>query len=161
MVFEEKKAIEHLRNYPTNWLFDDVNESAIKIVLNLIEKQAKEIENLENKNEKLESELIVYKIYTKQDDLKDYDLFLKQFYVNKEEAEQQIKEAYIKGTNVADELCNKKWEDKIKAKIEEIKEEIKTCNIYTRIKCCTNKCKEDCEYYNFIDILQSLLKEKE
>ena len=33
-------------------------------------------------------------------------------------AEQKIKEAWIDGTNIADRLCNKKWEDKIKAKIE-------------------------------------------
>ena len=37
-----------------------------------------------------------------------------------EEAEQKERKAYIKGTNDADELCNKKWEDKIKAKIEEV-----------------------------------------
>ena len=49
--------------------------------------------------------------------------------------------------------------DKIKAKIEEIKEEIKTCYIYKKTGRCTNNCKEGCEYYDFIDILQSLLEE--
>ena len=48
---------------------------------------------------------------------------------------------------------------KIKAKIEEIKEEIKTCYIYKKTRRCTNNCKEGCEYYDFIDILQSLLEE--
>ena len=43
---EERMAIEHLKNYPINWLIETVNESAIKIVLNLIEKQQKEIEEL-------------------------------------------------------------------------------------------------------------------
>ena len=32
---------------------------------------------------------------------------------------QKEKKAYIDGTNVAHELCNKYWNDKIKAKIEE------------------------------------------
>ena len=41
-----------------------------------------------------------------------------------EEAEQKEKKAYIDGTNVADKLCNEKWEDKIKAKIEECEKEI-------------------------------------
>ena len=43
---EEKKAIEHIKNYPKNWLFEEVNEMAIKVALNLIEKQSKEIEDL-------------------------------------------------------------------------------------------------------------------
>ena len=54
-----------------------------------------------------------------------YDLinpdFLKD-YISKEKSEQKERKAYIDGTNVADELCNKKWEDKIKAKIEECRE---------------------------------------
>lgn len=50
--------------------------------------------------------------------------------------------------------------DKIKAKIEEIKEEIKTCYIYKKTGRCTNNCKETCIfYYDVIDILQSLLEE--
>ena len=49
---------------------------------------------------------------------------------------------------------------KIKAKIEEIKEEIKTCYIYKETECCTNNCKEDCFYYDVIDILQRLLEGK-
>ena len=40
-----------------------------------------------------------------------------------EEAKQKEKKAYIDGTNVAHELCNKYWEDKIKAKIEEWQKE--------------------------------------
>ena len=36
------------------------------------------------------------------------------------EAEQKEKKAYIDGTNVAHELCNKMWKNKIKAKIEEL-----------------------------------------
>ena len=47
---EERMAIEHLKNYPINWLIETVNESAIKIVLNLIEKQQKEIEELKDES---------------------------------------------------------------------------------------------------------------
>lgn len=47
----EKEAIDHIKNYPINWLIENVNESAIKIVLNLIKKQSKEIEELRKKNE--------------------------------------------------------------------------------------------------------------
>ena len=49
---------------------------------------------------------------------------------------------------------------KIEAKIEEIKEEVKTCFLYGKVGCCTNNCKEDCYYYNVIDILQSLLEKE-
>jgi hypothetical protein len=37
-----------------------------------------------------------------------------------EKSKQKEKQAYIKGTNDAHELCNKYWKDKIKAKIEEL-----------------------------------------
>ena len=67
-------------------------------------------------------------------------------------AEQKIKEAYIKGTNVADELCNKKWEDKIKAKIE-----VMNTNI-------VNAEKFDCDYIGQCRfakyVLQSLLEKE-
>ena len=129
MSDEEKKAIEDLKklkqglNILNNSFFitkDEVDVIAIETILNLIKKQSKEIEELKDKNKSLENELIVYKIYTKQDDLKDFDLFLKQNYVSKKESEQKERKAYIKGTNDAHELCNKKWEDKIKAKIDEV-----------------------------------------
>lgn len=44
-------------------------------------------------------------------------------YILRVESEQKERKAYIKGTNDAHELCNKKWKDKIKAKIEEINNE--------------------------------------
>ena len=65
-------------------------------------------------------------------------------------AENKIKEAYIDGTNVAHNLCNKKWEGKIKAKIEEI-EKLKI----DKEDSITNK------IINwFIEQLQSLLEER-
>lgn len=88
MSDEEKEAIEILKLYfgdnPTLNITKYVN-----IVLNLIEKQSKEIEELKQ------------------------NIHLKEVYVLKTND-------YIKGTNIEDELCNKKWEDKIKAKIEEL-----------------------------------------
>ena len=45
MTKEEKEAIEHLKQYPINWLFPDVNKMAIDKVINLIQKQDKEINN--------------------------------------------------------------------------------------------------------------------
>lgn len=63
-----------------------------------------------------------------------------------EEAEQKEKKAYIDGTNVAHELCNKKWKDKIKAKIEELEKQDK----------------EDRLSHNYliIPVLQSLLEKE-
>ena len=46
---------------------------------------------------------------------------LNENYILRVESEQRERGAYIKGTNDADELCNKKWEDKIKEKVIEIK----------------------------------------
>ena len=86
---EERMAIEHLKKYPINWLIENVNESAIKIVLNLIEKQSKEIEIL-NKNMNL---------------LREQNISYKQS---------------IHGLKEMNKIINKKWEDKIKAKIEEV-----------------------------------------
>ena len=45
---------------------------------------------------------------------------MNEVYILRVESEQKERKAYIKGTNDADELCNKKWKDKIKAKIEEL-----------------------------------------
>lgn len=48
MLDEEKKAIEEL------WHFDCAYNREINTILNLIEKQSKEIEELKNKNKKLQ-----------------------------------------------------------------------------------------------------------
>lgn len=79
---EEKKAIEYWKTHMEilHWNTQLASEHYIKVLLDLIEKQSKEIEELKQKE----------------------------------------KQAYIDGTNIADQLCNKKWEDKIKAKIEEV-----------------------------------------
>ena len=66
-------------------------------------------------------------------------------------AEKKIKEAYIDGTNVAHNLCNKKWEDKIKAKIEEIEEILSNHILVEKLKV----------YYEAQrEVLQSLLEKE-
>ena len=45
MSEEEKKAIEHFKNYPKNWDFAyEIDKKAIEIVLNLISKLQKEVD---------------------------------------------------------------------------------------------------------------------
>ena len=118
---EEKKAIEVL-NYIKNktpfifWYEDKPynRKETINTILNLIEKKSKEIEELKENNKKLTDEYLIQRDLINPDFLKDY--------ISKEEAEQKEKKAYIDGTNIADKLCNEKWERKIKAKIEEVKD---------------------------------------
>ena len=97
MTDEEKKAIKevnHFKELTRYWQEEEYEEKEIagyiETILNLIEKQSKEIEELKQ------------------------NIHLKEVYVLKTND-------YIKGTNIEDELCNKKWEDKIKAEIEEIR----------------------------------------
>lgn len=97
------------------------NIQAVATILNLIEKQSKEIEEL--KNEVMKKELIIDGM--KEDRRIAVEEIQEQYFISKEESEQKERKAYIKGTNDADKLCNKKWEDKIKAKIEEIDEVLK------------------------------------
>ena len=106
---EERKAIDYLQFCYDISTITNESLSKLGIVLNLIEKQSKEIEELKEENEKY----------------KNPPFFDEENYISKEESEQKERKTYIKGTNDADELCNKKWENKIKAKIEELDEEIK------------------------------------
>ena len=122
MSDEEKKAIEILNKWlcKTHSEFCKVgavgipNEEffATEIVLSLIEKQSKEIEELKEDNKLLQEN------YSSAHE--DINWFCEN-YISKEVSEQKERKAYIKGTNDADKLCNKKWEDKIKAKTIEIK----------------------------------------
>ena len=113
---EEKKALERI-DYIQDFIIEngqynaDVNDMQyFSKVLNLIEKQQKEIEELKEDKYGLEEEV---QIQAKQ--LIEID----GNYISKEESGQKERKAYIKGTNDAHELCNKMWKDKIKAKIEE------------------------------------------
>lgn len=87
MTDEEKKAIEMLKNYDNEDNLHKIHQS-IDVVLNLIEKQQKEIETL---NEKIKN-------YT----IEDEKIFLQ----------------------VGKILEKKRWQDKIKSKIEELKDGI-------------------------------------
>ena len=124
---EEKEAVEHIKA----WIkFEEINGAKLtefKLVLNLIEKQSKEIEELKAINKMQE-----YRI--------------NEMDIPKSVAEQRERKAYIKGTNDADELCNKKWEDKIKAKIEELEKQDKESKLSHN--------------YLVIPVLQSLLKKE-
>jgi len=98
MTDEEKKAIEMLRNYDNKDNLHKIHQS-INVVLNLIEKQQKEIEEL--KEYKQDAELTKVACCSAQ---------------NCEALNNCIK--------LTRELQNadKKWKDKIKAKIEDLKE---------------------------------------
>ena len=120
---EEKEVVEWLKQSINEYndifqgkIEDESGIKRMKTIKNLIEKQSKEIEE-----------------YKKQLDLdyvdkhfvpvERYNQLEKEIEELRVESEQKEKQAYIDGANATDKLCNKKWEDKIKAKIEEIKEE--------------------------------------
>lgn len=140
---EEKGAIEVLQyvknKTPFIFLYEDKpynRKETINTILNLFEKQSKEIEELKENNKKLTDEYLIQRDLINPDFLKDY--------ISKEEAEQKEKKAYIDGTNVAHELCNKMWKNKIKAKIEELD--------YNDIGNFERRCKQE--------VLQSLLEKE-
>jgi hypothetical protein len=114
---EEKKAIEIVEDIAfVRGIRQDVDGEledlkAIEDVLRLVEKQQKEIEELKENNKLLQEN------YSSAHE--DINWFCEN-YISKKESEQKEKQAYIDGTNIADKLCNKKWKDKIKAKIEEV-----------------------------------------
>ena len=119
---EEKKAIEWVKNNleETIKLSQKYGlQEAIKYqttILNLIEKQQKEIEELKEDRKKYAEEYIHNNPWLYKQ--------LNENYILRVESEQKERKAYIKGTNDAHDLCNKKWKDKIKAKIEEYKKQI-------------------------------------
>lgn len=119
MSDEEKKAIDFFeksfkKKIPPYWYDDTISniEEKIKTLLNLIEKQQKEIEELKDDRKKYAEEYIHNNPWLYKQ--------LNENYILRVESEQKERKAWIKGTNDADELCNKKWEDKIKAIIEEL-----------------------------------------
>ena len=111
MLSDEEEAIEWLKRLVKINKRDNLDDTFAEILLNLIEKQSKEIEELKENNKLLQEN------YSSAHE--DINWFCEN-YISKEVSEQKERKAYIKGTNDAHELCNKKWEDKIKAKIEEV-----------------------------------------
>ena len=118
MSDEEKKAIERI-DYIQDFIIEngqynaDVNDMEyFSRILNLIEKQQKEIEELKEDRKSYTEEYIHNNPWLYKQ--------LNENYILRVESEQKERKAWIKGTNDAHELCNKKWKDKIKAKIEEL-----------------------------------------
>ena len=125
---EEKKAVVYLKSYCINdVLYDNKHYEQIETVLNLIEKQQKEIEELKKENLEIRDWKYVIDSPIDLDKLKELDLI-------------KIKgKVYIS-------------EDKIKAKIEEYREqieELKDLNIFTYT-----------EYEGAIKFGQSLLEKE-
>ena len=142
---DEEKAV--LKTAKENYGLTSAEQ---KMLVNLIEKQQKEIEHQKEKRENQKKELAIlnakqiefnklvntvnsYKGQFKRqqkelEELKEKNKhitketveFVNSHYISKGESAQKEKQAYIDGTNAADKLCNKKWKDKIKAKIEEV-----------------------------------------
>ena len=91
MTDEEKKAIEMLRNYDNEDNLHKIHQS-INVVLNLIEKQSKEIEELKEDNKKKSIVIIEYQdLYEKlQDKIK----------AKIEELEKGNKNTFIRGEKI-------------------------------------------------------------
>ena len=104
---EEREALQY---FNTETRTEEMHYGAV--LVKLIEKQSKEIEELKEDRKKYAEEYIHNNPWLYKQ--------LNENYILRVESEQKERKAWIKGTNDADELCNKKWEDKIKAKIEEI-----------------------------------------
>ena len=120
MTDEEKEAMRVFKSeYETSDHYSSdliIELDDAEILLNLIEKQQKEIEELRS----------------------------------------EIDEHVYNGCDY--ELCNKKWEDKIKAKIEEYNDKGLTVNLVNR---SAGKTFEQAVRYEVRKVLQSLLEEKE
>ena len=126
-----KKSVEAIntRPYATKAEYEKVE--CIKVLLTAYEKE-------EEKNKKINKY-----IEDRAKIGKDIQTFInkdyvEQEYISKEEAEQKERKAYIKGTNDADELCNKKWKDKINAEISLLeieKQEVKKAYPHTYAMC--------------------------
>lgn len=100
MSDEEKEALEILNN--TEW------DGFMITIKNLIEKQSKEIEELKEKNEPQPD---CTEPVERAEEMVNMT-WVNYHYISKEEYENAIKTTF--------KVCNKHWEDKIKAKIEEV-----------------------------------------
>ena len=127
MSDEEKEIFNNLKEYMQSkidngyhkFIYNDLDWDfkcidCINAIDNAL-KQSKEIEELKEDRKKYAEEYIHNNPWLYKQ--------LNENYILRVESEQKERKAYIKGTNDADELCNKKWQDKIKAKIEECEKE--------------------------------------
>lgn len=109
---------EYCEKCADNKICDDRNEDcyyqqAIDIVVTAYEKEKEKNKELKEDRKKYAEEYIHNNPWLYKQ--------LNENYILRVESEQKERGAYIKGTNDADELCNKKWEDKIKEKVIKIK----------------------------------------
>ena len=109
MTDEEKKEYEELKSLLYT---GTISQYGKRKLIEIIEKQSKEIEELKEDRKSYAEEYIHNNPWLYKQ--------LNENYILRVESEQKERKAYIKGTNDAHELCNKKWEDKTKAKIEEL-----------------------------------------
>lgn len=148
---EEKKAIVYLKSYCINdVLYDNKHYEQIEILLNLIEKQQKEIEEL--KKDKLE---LINKNHVVH--LKDVEKELREM-----KKVIDTKNAEIECLNVIHESYKENnfiSKDKIKAKIEEIKNDCRKCRFKEEI-CEELNQNNQCVQGECIKVLQSLLEKE-
>ena len=121
---EEKKAIESLieirefANLSSN-LNTKINQlNAIDIILNLIEKQQKEIEHQKEKRENQKKELAI--LNEKQKEFNKLVNTVNSYEGQFKRQQKEIEELRVRNFELEFFDTNKKWEDKIKAKIEEL-----------------------------------------
>ena len=145
---EEKKAIKIMKEVKAKNVHTFVDE--LSILLNLIEKQSKEIEHQIEKRANQRNELAI--LNAKQIEfnklVNTVNSYKGQFKRQEKEIE-ELKEiyqtGYVNGCVSKVYEINKKWKDKIKAKIEDLKE---------------NSNGDDFNLTNVIMILQSLLEKE-
>ena len=129
MTDEERKAIEFFeksfkKKIPPYWYDDTISniEEKIKTLLNLIEKQSKEIEHQIEKRANQRNELAI--LNAKQIEFNKLVNIVNSYKGQFKRQQKEIEELNKENTRQHELIGNihKKWEDKIKAKIEEEKE---------------------------------------
>ena len=141
---EEKKAIEVLNHFnPVDCGREDTQ--AIETILNLIEKQSKEIEELKEEREKYPIAMNDEQ-YKKVIELAQKDI--------KEELDRQINVRMINKEYIEKNYISK---DKIKAKIEEYDDKGITVNLANR---SAGKTFQQAVHYEVKKVLQSLLEKE-
>lgn len=154
MTDEEKKAFESVKDMFSDVTIKDIDEQSITIyglamldvikVLTIVEKQSKEIEHQKEKRENQKKELAILKRHRQILNNVEFGKFpYDKNYQVKIEAGRQQGKSFRAGM----EFSNKIWEDKIKAKIEELEKQDRE-----------NRMSHN---YLVIPVLQSLLEKEE
>jgi hypothetical protein len=127
MSDEEKKAIDYLKNCLDNeYNFKNAtrqkDKKAYNIILNLIEKQSKEIEHQKEKRENQKQELAI--LNANQIEFNKLVNTVNSYKGQFKRQQKEIEELRARNFELEFFDTNKKWKDKIKAKIEEVKDGI-------------------------------------